>query len=57
MESIHPPVIILAFSAASKILFPLLLVFYVSSIALFIEWILSDQGQELISKTGYMPVK
>ena len=27
------------------------------NIELFIEWILSDQGQELVSKTGYIPIK
>jgi phosphate transport system substrate-binding protein len=27
------------------------------NIELFIEWILSDQGQALISKTGYIPIK
>jgi len=27
------------------------------NIELFIEWILSEQGQELVSKTGYIPIK
>jgi len=27
------------------------------NIELFIEWMLSDQGQLLISKTGYIPIK
>jgi phosphate transport system substrate-binding protein len=27
------------------------------NIELFIEWILSEQGQELVSKTGYVPIK
>jgi len=26
------------------------------NIDLFIEWILSEQGQELIEKTGYVPI-
>jgi ABC-type Fe3+ transport system substrate-binding protein len=27
------------------------------NIELFIDWILSSHGQQLISKTGYIPVK
>jgi len=39
------------------ILFSLLAVFNISLIEFFIEWILSEQGQYLIEKTGYVPFR